>query len=72
MAIHTQICTIGAGSAGATTALFLAKAGIPHIIVDAAQFATKAAEKEQYDASMFVGYEQELYRSKGVVEYGNA
>jgi menaquinone-9 beta-reductase len=38
LAIHTQICIIGAGPAGATTALFLAKAGIPHIIVDAAQF----------------------------------
>jgi flavin-dependent dehydrogenase len=28
----------------------------------AAQFAIKAAEKEQYDASMFMGYEKELYR----------
>lgn len=32
------ICIIGAGPAGVTTALFLAKAGIPHILLDAAVF----------------------------------
>ncbi len=36
--IHTDICIIGAGPAGATTSLFLAKLGIPHLIVDAAVF----------------------------------
>jgi geranylgeranyl reductase family protein len=37
-AIHTSICIVGAGPAGATTALFLAKAGVPHLIIDAATF----------------------------------
>ena len=34
----TDICIVGAGPAGATTALFLAKMGIPHLLVDAATF----------------------------------
>lgn len=36
--MQTDICIIGAGPAGATTALFLAKMGIPHLILDAAVF----------------------------------
>lgn len=36
--IKTDICIIGAGPAGATSSLFLAKMGIPHLIVDAAVF----------------------------------
>jgi hypothetical protein len=32
------VCIIGAGPAGATTSLFLAKKGIPHLILDAANF----------------------------------
>lgn len=36
--VETQICIIGAGPAGATTSLFLAKKGIPHVILDAAVF----------------------------------
>jgi menaquinone-9 beta-reductase len=36
--IRTNICIIGAGPAGATTALYLAKMGVPHLIVDAAKF----------------------------------
>lgn len=34
----TDIAIIGAGPAGATTSLFLAKMGIPHLILDAATF----------------------------------
>ncbi|MDB5192571.1 MAG: geranylgeranyl reductase family, partial [Segetibacter sp.] len=36
--IQTKICIIGAGPAGATTSLFLAKKEIPHLILDAADF----------------------------------
>ncbi|GAB4495858.1 MAG: geranylgeranyl reductase family protein [Saprospiraceae bacterium] len=36
--LKTGILIIGAGPAGATTSLFLAKMGIPHLIVDAAVF----------------------------------
>lgn len=36
--IKTDILIIGAGPAGATTSLFLARMGIPHLIVDAAVF----------------------------------
>ncbi|MCB0530144.1 MAG: FAD-dependent monooxygenase, partial [Saprospiraceae bacterium] len=36
--VQTEICIIGAGPAGATASLFLAKMGIPHLIVDAAVF----------------------------------
>ena len=36
--IHTNICIIGAGPAGATTSLFLSKMKIAHVIVDAATF----------------------------------
>jgi menaquinone-9 beta-reductase len=36
--MNTDICIIGAGPAGATTALYLAKMGISHLIVDAAEF----------------------------------
>ena len=36
--IHTNICIIGAGPAGATTSLFLSKMKIAHTIVDAAMF----------------------------------
>ena len=35
---HTRICIIGAGPAGATTAIFLGKYQIPHIIIDAESF----------------------------------
>jgi len=36
--IQTSICIIGAGPAGASTSIFLAKKGITHTIVDAAEF----------------------------------
>lgn len=36
--VKTDILIIGAGPAGATTSLFLAKMGVPHLIVDAAIF----------------------------------
>ena len=36
--IKTKICIIGAGPAGATASIFLAKMGIPHLVVDAADF----------------------------------
>lgn len=36
--IKTGICIIGAGPAGATASIFLCKAGIKHVIVDAASF----------------------------------
>ncbi len=36
--LKTDICIIGAGPAGATASLFLGKAGIPHLILDAATF----------------------------------
>ncbi len=36
--IQTSICIIGAGPAGASTSIFLAKKGIAHTIVDAAEF----------------------------------
>lgn len=36
--IQTSICIIGAGPAGASTSIFLAKKGILHTIVDAAEF----------------------------------
>lgn len=36
--LHTKVCIIGAGPAGATTAIFLAKQNVEHIIIDAAQF----------------------------------
>jgi menaquinone-9 beta-reductase len=36
--IQTTICIIGAGPAGATTSLFLAKMQIPHLVIDAAIF----------------------------------
>ena len=35
---HTKVCIIGAGPAGATTAIFLGKYQIPHFIIDAASF----------------------------------
>jgi geranylgeranyl reductase family protein len=36
--IKTTICIIGAGPAGTTASIFLGKMGIPHVIVDAAEF----------------------------------
>ncbi len=36
--IVTDICIVGAGPAGASASIFLAKMGIPHVIVDAADF----------------------------------
>jgi geranylgeranyl reductase family protein len=36
--LSTTICIIGAGPDGATTSIFLAKMGIEHVIVDAAEF----------------------------------
>ena len=36
--IHTDILIIGAGPAGASASHFLAKAGVSHVIVDAAEF----------------------------------
>lgn len=36
--IKTDVCIVGAGPAGATTSLFLAKKKIPHVIIDAAIF----------------------------------
>ena len=36
--IKTNICIVGAGPAGATTSIVLGKMGIPHVIVDAADF----------------------------------
>lgn len=36
--MKSEVCIIGAGPAGATTSLFLAKMGIPHLILDAAVF----------------------------------
>ncbi|MBL7702640.1 MAG: geranylgeranyl reductase family protein [Ferruginibacter sp.] len=36
--IKTSICIIGAGPAGSTASIFLCKAGIQHMIVDAASF----------------------------------
>lgn len=36
--LKTDVLIIGAGPAGATTSLFLAKMGIPHLILDAAVF----------------------------------
>jgi len=36
--IETDIAIIGAGPAGVSTALFLAKAGIPHLLIDKADF----------------------------------
>lgn len=36
--LATDVLVVGAGPAGATTSLFLAKAQIPHVIVDKAQF----------------------------------
>ncbi|MDI9366490.1 MAG: NAD(P)/FAD-dependent oxidoreductase [Flavobacterium sp.] len=36
--IDTSICIIGAGPAGASTSIFLAKKGIAHTIVDASEF----------------------------------
>ena len=35
---HTKVAIIGAGPAGVSTALFLAKAGIPHLLIDKATF----------------------------------
>ncbi|MBU6342511.1 MAG: NAD(P)/FAD-dependent oxidoreductase [Bacteroidetes bacterium] len=35
---RVPVCIIGAGPAGATTALFLAQKGIPHLLLDAAEF----------------------------------
>lgn len=35
---HTPVCIIGAGPAGATASLALSKKGIPHVIVDKADF----------------------------------
>jgi 2-polyprenyl-6-methoxyphenol hydroxylase-like FAD-dependent oxidoreductase len=35
---HTDIVIIGAGPAGCSTSLFLAKSGIPHTIIDKAVF----------------------------------
>lgn len=36
--VHTKVCIIGAGPAGAATSIFLSKEGVSHIIVDAATF----------------------------------
>jgi flavin-dependent dehydrogenase len=36
--IKTKICIIGGGPAGASTSIFLGKAGIEHLLVDAAEF----------------------------------
>jgi len=36
--LTTQICIVGAGPAGATASIFLCKAGIKHVIVDASAF----------------------------------
>ncbi len=36
--INTDICIIGAGPSGSTTSLFLARMGIPHLLVDEAAF----------------------------------
>lgn len=44
MVAATDILIIGAGPAGATTALFLAQRGIPHTIIDRAQFPRDKAD----------------------------
>ncbi len=36
--VHTDVCIVGAGPAGATAAIVLGKMKIPHVIVDAAVF----------------------------------
>ena len=36
--LHSTVCIVGAGPAGAATSIFLSKLGIEHIIVDAATF----------------------------------
>ncbi len=36
--LHTQVCIVGGGPAGCTLALFLAKYGIPHILIEKAAF----------------------------------
>lgn len=36
--MHTKIAIIGAGPAGVSSALFLAKAGIPHLLIDKTDF----------------------------------
>jgi geranylgeranyl reductase family protein len=36
--LHTKVCIIGAGPAGATTAIFLGKEKVEHIIIDVATF----------------------------------
>lgn len=36
--IYTKVCIVGAGPAGATTAIFLAKEKVEHILLDAAKF----------------------------------
>lgn len=36
--LHTRVCIIGAGPAGAATAIFLGKEQIHHTIIDAATF----------------------------------
>lgn len=44
MVAATDVLIIGAGPAGATTALFLAQQGIPHTIIDRAQFPRDKAD----------------------------
>ena len=36
--LRTQVCIVGGGPAGCTLALFLAKSGIPHILIEKASF----------------------------------
>lgn len=47
--LKTKICIIGAGPGGATTSLYLSRFGIPHVVIDKAEFPRDKVCGESFD-----------------------
>ncbi|PHN07056.1 NAD(P)/FAD-dependent oxidoreductase [Flavilitoribacter nigricans] len=51
--LQTKVCIVGAGPAGATTSLYLSRFGIPHLVVDRAEFPRDKVCGESFDGRVY-------------------